>query len=277
MKKLLLPSFMTFLVLCSLNCFAEELIHTLQKGETLSALSRKYNVPASILMDLNNIADPNNLKIGQKLRIPDVYVIEKGDTLYAIARKFEIPLDALLDANKLTGNSTIKAGDCLFIPDSKKAIRSDLTPEIAQANVQGNPPVIQQPLEDPRVFEPKKVDPSIIWPVEVKEFSYLTGKLNGVSITGQKGERVKTVASGVVLSTGPYRGFGQVVFIQSKSGYIYVYGGLESISVRPGASIDFGGELGKLGADSLSGKPQLYFMVYNKDQPIDPAKAPRGY
>jgi len=121
------------------------------------------------------------------------------------------------------------------------------------------------------------VDSTIIWPVPVTEISYLSGKIYGVSITSLKGEKVKAISSGTVLSTGPYRGFGQVVFLQSKAGFIYVYGGLDSILTRPGASLAFGDEIGTLGSDSLSGKPRLYLMVYNKDIPVDPAKAPRGY
>jgi septal ring factor EnvC (AmiA/AmiB activator) len=56
-----------------------------------------------------------------------------------------------------------------------------------------------------------------------------------------------------------------------------VYGGLQEITSRPGENLSFGDEIGNLGTDSLSGKPQLYFMVYNKNIPVDPAKAPRGY
>jgi septal ring factor EnvC (AmiA/AmiB activator) len=131
--------------------------------------------------------------------------------------------------------------------------------------------------EDPRPYENKKVDPGIIWPVLVRNISYLSGKIYGVSITSDKGEKVKTVSSGTVISTGPYRGFGQVVFLQSKKGFIYVYGGLDGITSRSGDVLSFGDEIGTLGADSLSGKSKLYFMVYNKDVPVDPAKAPRGY
>jgi septal ring factor EnvC (AmiA/AmiB activator) len=54
-----------------------------------------------------------------------------------------------------------------------------------------------------------------------------------------------------------------------------VYGGLEKVSQRVGHVLSLD-SLGTLGSDSLSGKAQLYFMVYNKDTPIDPAKAPRG-
>lgn len=284
-------------ILCFMACvllsvssglFPEELVHILQKGETLYGISRQYKVPADAIMSYNKLTDPDKLRAGQKIRIPDVYEVQKGDTLYGIARKFGVSVQELTGSNNLSGKTSIKAGDTLYIPASvgkgKEAPTSDRTSgsavvaaTVPEKTPQSAPALPEKSLEDPRNYKPKKVDSSIIWPVKVKEIAYLSGKLYGVSILSDKGEQVKAISSGTVLSTGPYRGFGQVVFLQSKTGHIYVYGGLGDLKARQGDTLAFGDDLGTLGADSLSGKPQLYFMVYNNDVPVDPAKAPRGY
>ena len=44
--------------------------HTLQKGETLSAVSRKYNVRLKSIIDANHFKDPNHLSVGTKVLIP---------------------------------------------------------------------------------------------------------------------------------------------------------------------------------------------------------------
>ena len=44
----------------------EEIIYTVKKGDTLYAISRKYNIPVSKIIDLNNLST-TNLSIGQKL------------------------------------------------------------------------------------------------------------------------------------------------------------------------------------------------------------------
>jgi len=257
----------------------EEVIHVLQKGETLYGISRKYNVPADAIMSWNKLSDPGKLKAGQKLKIPDVYTVQKGDTLYGIARKLTLPVETLMSANNLTLKTKLKTGDSLYIPLSDAgAVRAPVpTPDPEAPKQIASASESPKPIEDPRSFEKRKVDSTLIWPVEVKEISYLSGKVYGVSITSEKGNKVKAITSGTVISTGPYRGFGQVAFLQSKTGYIYVYGGLQEIRSKVGDTLSFGDEIGNLGADSLSGKPQLYFMVYNKDMPVDPAKAPRGY
>jgi len=260
--------------------WAEDLVHTLKKGETLYSISRQYQVPAELIMSHNGIANPDRLQAGQKIKIPGIYTVQKGDTLYAIARKFGVTADELARINKIPKDGTLKAGDRLCVPGGAQAVAaagkgSDPTPAKGDDAGQKLPPGVSRPL-DPRTYDNRTVDKSLIWPVSVIDISYLSGKVYGVSITSDKGERVKAIASGKVISAGPYRGFGQVVFVQSTSGYIYVYGGLEKVSQRVGHVLSFGDSLGTLGSDSLSGKAQLYFMVYNKDTPIDPAKAPRG-
>jgi murein DD-endopeptidase MepM/ murein hydrolase activator NlpD len=55
-----------------------------------------------------------------------------------------------------------------------------------------------------------------------------------------------------------------------------MYGGCETITVNVGDRITPGMELGKLGINAVSVKPQLFFMVFRNDNPIDPALAPRA-
>jgi septal ring factor EnvC (AmiA/AmiB activator) len=109
-----------------------------------------------------------------------------------------------------------------------------------------------------------------------RESAYMTGKLYGVMLTGARSEPVKSLTGGTVISAGPYRGFGRVAIVQVTGGYLYVYGGCESLAVKEGDRIGPGAELGKLGIDAVSQKPQLFFLVYKSNNPIDPAKAPRA-
>lgn len=48
---------------------SEPVYHTVKKGDTLSALARKYNTTVKKLVDLNHIKNPNMIVIGQKLRM----------------------------------------------------------------------------------------------------------------------------------------------------------------------------------------------------------------
>ncbi|KDE48183.1 hypothetical protein DI43_05840 [Geobacillus sp. CAMR12739] len=43
--------------------------YTVQKGDTLSKIAKKYNTTVDALQKLNNIQNPNLMRVGQKLRI----------------------------------------------------------------------------------------------------------------------------------------------------------------------------------------------------------------
>ena len=99
------------------------------------------------------------------------------------------------------------------------------------------------------------------------------GKVSGVQLIGEDNEVVKSVAAGTVMYTGVYRGFGEIIFVQSKTGLIYAYSGLGTVKAKKGEYILSGDEIGKT---SKSGDSSIKFMVFQNGKPIDPAKAPRG-
>ena len=246
-------------------------LHILEKGETLYALSRKYSVPVAILLERNKISNAGKITVGQKIYIPETYTIQKGDTLYSIARKFSVTVDALRKANSLSGSDVLKVGKILIVPEKEKTAVA-----AGSKNTMATPQTPSASWEDPRSYTKKTIDKKLLWPVPITDISYLSGKLYGVVIDSTANASVKAIASGRVISIGPHRGYGQVIFIQSKTKHVYVYGGLAQILPQAGTQITVGQKLGTLASDSLTGTPRLYFMVYANNKPLDPAKAPRG-
>lgn len=45
--------------------------YTIQKGDSLSAIAKRYGVTASDLAAANGIANPNRIRIGQKIKVPE--------------------------------------------------------------------------------------------------------------------------------------------------------------------------------------------------------------
>jgi LysM repeat protein len=94
--------------------------HTIQRGETLGVIAKKYGLSALALAAHNGIANPNNVKIGRKLIIPAktetlTYTIRKGDTLSTIANKYKTTAAAIAKANGIKDPNTIKPGQKLKI------------------------------------------------------------------------------------------------------------------------------------------------------------------
>ncbi|MDR2618481.1 MAG: M23 family metallopeptidase [Treponema sp.] len=265
---------------------AEETVHIVQKGETVYSIARSFGVDRDELMRINGISDPTKLRTGQRLAIPGkagtpaavpgasgggeiLHRTSRGETFYSIARRYGVSVEQVLETNSLDKDYVLKQGDVLRIPGASGA--AAVAPALPATVV-----AAAAPAAEPRSTESRRVDASVRWPVAAKDVSYMTGKLSGVVITGERTEAVKSLTQGTVISAGPYRGFGRVAIIQVTGGYLYVYGGCESLSVKEGDKVGPGMELGRLGIDAVSGKPQLFFLVYRGNAPVDPAKAPRA-
>lgn len=93
--------------------------YTVQKGDSLYSIARKYNTTIDRIKDLNNLTT-NLLSIGQVLLIPTdtnletTYTVQKGDSLYSIAKKYNTTVDRLKQLNNLTSN-LLSIGQILIV------------------------------------------------------------------------------------------------------------------------------------------------------------------
>ena len=234
-------------------------------------------------MRANGITDPSRLRVSQRLVIPvsdtpsspvqvnapaaslilTDYRVVRGDTLFSIARSHGITLHRLQEINRFSSDHSLRAGDVIKVPAPNTPSVTIVNPTSAGGNTSAAGTRASSGLYAMR------------WPIHPKEISYMTGQM-GVVVEGDRLEIVRSLTQGNVVSAGPWRKFGRVVIVETSGGYYYMYGGCESISVNVGDRITPGMELGRLGVNAVSEKPQLFFMVFRNEVPIDPASAPRA-
>lgn len=95
--------------------------YLVQKGDTLSKISKVLNVSLTDLKKLNPDLDPDKIQIGQEIKVPDkitnVYSIKKGDTLSKIAKKMNVSLDDLKRLNPDLDPNKLQIGQEINLPD----------------------------------------------------------------------------------------------------------------------------------------------------------------
>ena len=120
--------------------------YVVRNGDSLSKIASRYRLSTAEIVALNSLADPNRIRVGQKLILPgklDVsapppaaaprprpsaaagsgkgnYVVQKGDSLSTIAQKHGTTVAALKRDNNLTSDA-IYAGQKLVVEGGTRA------------------------------------------------------------------------------------------------------------------------------------------------------------
>jgi LysM repeat protein len=108
--------------------------YTVQPGEWVYSIARKFGVDPQDIIDLNNLVDPYTLYPGDVIKIPSdgdvpvppsglgssesgtTYTVQLGDYVSSIAGRFGVTADAVITANNLTYPYTLYPGQVLAIP-----------------------------------------------------------------------------------------------------------------------------------------------------------------
>jgi LysM repeat protein len=121
--------------------------YVVRPGDTLTDIALRHGTSVRQLAQANHIQNPNYIKVGQLLSIPDpsrnvpqyahagentdTYTVHRGDTLFGIARHYGVDPTALARANGINVNAILPVGVTLHVPG--KVVRADaLLTHIAQ-------------------------------------------------------------------------------------------------------------------------------------------------
>lgn len=99
------------------------LIYTVEKGDTLYSISKKYNLTPQDLINYNKLST-TILTPGQQILIPNneteteytTYIVKQGDNLSTLANKFNTTVDQIKILNNLSSNN-LSINQKLLIPN----------------------------------------------------------------------------------------------------------------------------------------------------------------
>lgn len=235
---------------------APQQVHIVRPGDTLMGISRLYGQNVNDLVVWNSMMDPNQLRVGQQVRIAPpgsapaaatAQPIEVRPVQGAAAAAAEVPV--------------------------KHEPRGGRQPYSDQAWAALRPPAsaASQPPAAPEVPAPVPQDAAWLWPAKgpvIAGFNEATNK--GVDIGGAPGDPVIASAAGrVVYSGSGLRGYGKLVIIKHDDSYLTAYAHNQSLLVKEGDAVGKGQRIAELGSTDAD-RPKLHFEIRRQGRPVDP-------
>lgn len=239
--------------------------YTVKEGDSLWSIANSFNLDINTLFGCNTMKDPNYLRVGAELRIPNqdgiFYKVAKGDTLDKIASKHGTQVESIMKANSM-GSQSLQAGAEIFLPGAKPVT------------------TVYSLLGDPSYKGTKNLSKSFGWPItggissgygwRRHPFTKRRDFHTGIDIKGPTGRTIRASKAGRVVYSGWMGGYGRVVVIDHGKGYTTLYAHCSSLLVKQGQRVSSGQPVGKVGSSGRATGPHLHFEVRLNNKPINP-------
>lgn len=246
--------------------------YTVQSGDAVFSIANKYNIsPETVLFSNYDVLqdDPHSLRPDQELLIPPtdgiLYEWEEDDTLESVAEEFSADVEDILNWNGNgldLANPEIAPGQLVMIPGGKRELNQSFYIRTIYAEGRsGVYTTIGGACNAGDAYNPGTG--YFIWPADNHYLSgndFWSGHL-GIDIAAGTGAPIYAADSGVIVFSGWYSNYGNMVMIDHQNGYHTVYAHLNNINLGCGTIVHQGQIIGNAGSTGNSTGPHLHFEI----------------
>lgn len=221
--------------------------YVIQAGDTISGVGRRFQTPVQTLIDLNGLGPRGAITTGQRIILPEA-AVDTGHDPYATGPS---PVGVLVPNNGVAPPPPPPRSGNAALP--------------AQSRPTTPPPAAAAPAASPAAAASTAANIALQWPVRgdiLRRFGPvgMGERNNGINIGASAGTAVNASAAGRVAYVGDdLVGQGLTVLIVHNGGWRTVYGHLGSATVRDGADVRAGQQIGTVGLTAGDGRPSIHF------------------
>ncbi|CAB3688941.1 MULTISPECIES: peptidoglycan DD-metalloendopeptidase family protein [Achromobacter] len=214
--------------------------YVVKPGDTLYKIARANNVDIESVKRWNNLSDPNQISVGQVL--------------------------------KMSGGASTGAqpAPIASVKPQPRPLDQPETPAVAT-----NPPPDATPAPAPVEVKPapRAADASVInwaWPASGAIVQTFNASSKGIDISGTLGDPITAAADGLVKYSGNgVRGLGNLIIVEHQNGFITAYAHNRTLLVKTGQNVKRGAKIAELGQSDTT-SPRLHFEIRRQGTPVDP-------
>jgi lipoprotein NlpD len=243
--------------------------HIVRKGDTLLRIALDYGQNYRDLVAWNNLANPNDIKVDQVLRVvpPDQHVAGVQTSPVTMPETRPVAPPGVPKKTAPRGDkrpytdatlAELKKDDAAKGADAK-------APEVAAAAPSIAPGSVVRADDDEKL--------SWMWPSDGKIVAtFDEGKNKGIDIAGKAGQQVMAAGAGKVMYAGSgIRGYGNLVIVKHSNSLLSAYAHNRTIVVKEGQNVNKGQMIAEMG-DSDSDSVKLHFEIRQQGKPVDPSR-----
>lgn len=281
--------------------------YTVQPGDTLYSIHRRFDVPVDALKTINGLGSAARLKPGQKIDLPGAAPAPEAQPEQEAPPPEEKPATSRRQRGRARPSSRIQpseAGSAFETPIPAPTQHGEPSQPIPYSAMSGGRSVAPAPAYQPPAYTPPPVPATppqgvtppatavgptdaqvaaagkgrFIWPTQGTLLSGFGAKPggqrnDGVDIAAPAGAPVLAAAAGDVVYAGSLvPGFGILVLVKHEDGWITAYAHLSKAEVKMRDHVAQGSEIGQVGESGGVDRPQLHFEVRYAPSPLERAR-----
>jgi LysM repeat protein len=252
-------------------------VYIVREGDTLSGIADMFDVTVNTILGANDIKG-GVVHPGQTLIIFPIpglqHTVAKGETLSSLATTYHSDAHDIAVYNGLADGAALALGDSLFIPGGEMPAPAKTTVKTGSSSTAKKISNIAKG----KILEPflggsgPALGGYFAWPLAGGIITQGLHGWNAVDIGAPKGTSIYAAAAGTVIianGNGAWNGgYGSYVVVQHANGTQTLYAHMSKVLVSPGAHVDQGDTIGRVGSTGESTGPHLHFEVRGAQNPF---------
>jgi lipoprotein NlpD len=232
--------------------------YTVRKGDTLLRIALDHGQNYRDLVAWNNLADPDDIKVGQVLKVSAPERVAGVQTF---------PVTPPPERAQVPRKSAPKGEKRPYADTVAETSR----PEPAKAEPAPQGPAGVAPGATVTATDDEKL--SWMWPSDGRILAtFDEGKNKGIDIAGKPGQQVLAAGAGKVMYAGSgIRGYGNLVIVKHSNSLLSAYAHNRAIKVKEGDTVSKGQVIAEMG-DSDADTVKLHFEIRQQGKPVDPSR-----